>query len=144
MPPNMIAELKTWDSVHVGLIGSYSNYIRQKYPGGVIIKNNVSLTWMTIIDPTTGWLEIFNITTYDINEVTGGNCEYINKSSAGFSQLFNTTRISRYQYTRKVMIDNGSELKKYFSLFLRYFDIKPVLTTTKTHKLTLQWIGCIK
>ena len=44
LPPHNIAELKTWDLVHVELIGTYSKYIRQKHLGAAIIKNNVSLT----------------------------------------------------------------------------------------------------
>ena len=38
-----------------------------------------SLTCMTMIDPDTGWLEIFEILTFDLDEVTAGNDEYIYK-----------------------------------------------------------------
>ena len=38
--------------VHVDLIGPYVKYIRQQQTGGAIINNNVSLTFMTMIDPT--------------------------------------------------------------------------------------------
>ena len=62
---NKIAELKQWDMVHVGLIGLYSKSITQQQPGGAIIKNNVSLACM-IIELTTGWFEIFKVTTYDL------------------------------------------------------------------------------
>ena len=50
MPPKNIAELKPWDLVHVDLISPYSKYIIQQQPGGAIIRNNVSLTFMAMID----------------------------------------------------------------------------------------------
>ena len=53
--PKIIAELKPWYSVHVDLIGPYIKSIRQQQPCGAIIKNNVSLNFMTIIDNATGW-----------------------------------------------------------------------------------------
>ena len=37
---------------------------------------------MKMIDPAWGWLEIVVILTYDLDEVTGSNYEYIDKSSA--------------------------------------------------------------
>ena len=55
------------------LIGPYSKYIRQQQTGGDTTTSNL------MIDPTTGWFEIFEIPTYDIDEVTGGNDEYIYK-----------------------------------------------------------------
>ena len=86
-----IEEVKRWDMVHVELIGPSSKSIREHHPDGAIIKNNVSLTCMTMIDPTTGWFEIVKVLMYDLNEVTGGNDEYIDKFSARVRQLFNTT-----------------------------------------------------
>ena len=59
MPPKNIAELKTRDTMHVDLIGPYSKFVRHQHPGGSIIKNNFSLASMTMIDPATGWFEIF-------------------------------------------------------------------------------------
>ena len=40
---------------------------------------------MSMIDPTTGWFEIVEIPTYDLNEVIGGNGEYTDKSSSSVS-----------------------------------------------------------
>ena len=40
---------------------------------------------MKIIDPGTGWFEIYEGPTFDLNEVTGSNDEYIGKSSARVS-----------------------------------------------------------
>ena len=85
--------------------------------GGAIIKNNVILTCMTMIDPTTGWFEIFKVPTYDLDEVTGGNAEYIDKSSTRASQFFNNTRLIRYPHPRKAMFDNGSDFKRDFTTF---------------------------
>ena len=71
--PNNITELKPRYTVYVDLIGLYSKYIRQQQPGGAIIKNNVSITFMTMIYPTMGWFEIIAVPTFDPDEVTGSN-----------------------------------------------------------------------
>ena len=73
LPPKNISELKTWDLVHVDLIGPHSKSIRQQQPGSAIIRNNVSLTCMRIIDPVPGWLEIVEIPTFNLYEVIAGN-----------------------------------------------------------------------
>ena len=73
LPPKNIAELKLWDLVHVDMIGPYIKSIRQQQPGGSIICKNTSLNCMTMIDPATGWFEIVEILTFDLNEVTVGN-----------------------------------------------------------------------
>ena len=46
---------------------------------------------MTMIDLATGWFEIVEIPTFDLDEVTAGNDEYIDKSSARVRHLFNNT-----------------------------------------------------
>ena len=48
---------------------------------------------MIIIDPATGWFEIVKIPRFDLEEVALGNDEYIDKSSAMVSQMFNNTWI---------------------------------------------------
>ena len=68
LPHKNISELKPWNNVYVDLIGPYSNDIRQLKTGGAIIKNNVSLIWITIIDPATGWFENLKVTMYDLDE----------------------------------------------------------------------------
>ena len=45
---------------------------------------------MTMIDPDTGWFEISEIPTFDLEEVTICNDEYIDTSSAGISQFLTT------------------------------------------------------
>ena len=49
LPPKNIAELNLWDTFHVELIRPYSKSIRHHNMGSVIIKNNFSLTCMTMI-----------------------------------------------------------------------------------------------
>ena len=73
LPPNNIAELKQWYTVHVDLIGTYSKSIIQQKPGLTVIRNNASITCMTMIDPSTGWFKISKITMFDLKEVALGN-----------------------------------------------------------------------
>ena len=88
-------ELQTWDLAHVDLICTYSNSIRQQHPGGAIMQKDDSLTCTTMIDPVTGWFKILEILTFDLDEVTGGNDEYIDKSYARVKQMFNNTWLCR-------------------------------------------------
>ena len=89
------------------------------------------MTCMTMIDPVTGWFEIFEIPTFDLDEVTSGNDEYMDKSSDRVIQLFNNTWLCRYPHPRKVMFYNGSECKQDFTPLLKEFNIKPVLISVK-------------
>ena len=70
LPPKNIAELKPWDTVHVYLIDPYSKSIRQQQPVSTIIWKNSSLTCIIIIGPSTGWFEIVEIPTFDLEDVT--------------------------------------------------------------------------
>ena len=79
LSPKNIEKLKPWDTVHVDLVGQYRNSIRQHHKVGATIKNYISFTCMMIIDPTTGWFEISEVTMFDIDEVMAGNDEYIDK-----------------------------------------------------------------
>ena len=99
---------KTRGLLHVDLIGTYSKYTIQQQSGRAIIINNISLTCMTIIDSATGWFIIIEITTCNLDEVTGGNGEYIDKSSTRVIYLFNNTCLSRYPCPHKKLFDNGS------------------------------------
>ena len=101
LPHNNMSELKPCDLVHVDLIGTYIHHIIQQQPGAAIIRNNVILTCTTIINPSTGWLEIVEIQMYDIDEVMAGNDEYIDKSSSRVSQLFNNTWVYIYPRPKK-------------------------------------------
>ena len=62
---------------------------------------------MTMIDPATSWFEIVKIHTFELEEVTIGNGEYVDKSSASIGQLFNNTWLCRYPHPRKVVFENG-------------------------------------
>ena len=64
LSPKIIAELKPLNSVHVYMIGTYSMFISQHQPGGAIIKDNVIITCMTMIDPYAIWFEIVEVPTY--------------------------------------------------------------------------------
>ena len=59
--------------VHVYLIGPYIKSIIQQHIGGTLIRNNSSLTFMKMVDPTTGWFVIVEIPTFGPDEVTAGN-----------------------------------------------------------------------
>ena len=89
---------------------------------------------MTIIDPATGCFEIFEIPTFDLNEVMAGNDEYIDKSSDRVSHMFNNTWICKYPGPFKFVFDNRYEFKIYFTPLLKYFDIKPVLTSINNYQ----------
>ena len=104
---------------------------KQYEPEGTIKDVELHLTCMTFIDPATGWFEIVQVPYYNIEDVKGGNVEYINKTSARISQLFNNTWLSRYPRPHRVIFDNGSEFKRDFIPLLKDFDVKPVCTTVK-------------
>ena len=104
--------------MHVDLIGPYSKSIRKQHTGDAIMKKDNSLTFMTMIDPATGWFRVIEIPMFNHDEVTSGNDEYIYKSSARVSQIFNNTWLCRYLHPRKVMFDNGSECKQNFTPLL--------------------------
>ena len=83
LPRNNISELKPWDTVNVDLPGPYSKYIRQQQPDSNLIQKNASLNCMMMIELSTGWFEIVEITTFDLEEVAIGNDEYIDKYLPG-------------------------------------------------------------
>ena len=95
--------------LYVELIGPYRKLIIQQQPGAAIIKNNVSITCMPIINPAMDWFEIVEVPTYYLDEGTGGNDECIDKLYARVIQLFNNTCLRRYPHPYKVLFDNGSE-----------------------------------
>jgi hypothetical protein len=116
----------------VDLIGPYTKTVKQIQPGGTVTEVDFYLTCMTFIDPATGWFEITQVPYYDLDQVNVQNQEYIDKTSARISQLFNNnTWLSRYPRPKRVVFDNGSEFKHNFIPLLKDFDIKPVLTSIK-------------
>ena len=75
--PKIFAALKLWYLVRIYLICTYSNSIIQQHPGGKIIKKDVSLACITMIDHATGWFEIVKIPCFDLDDVAIGNNYYI-------------------------------------------------------------------
>jgi hypothetical protein len=73
LPPKEIGELKPWHTVHVDLIGPYIVTAKQQQPANKIVSTKLKLTCMTFINPATGWLEIAEVPTYDLDEVKAGN-----------------------------------------------------------------------
>ena len=88
------------------LVALYIKYIRQQHPGGAIIKNNVSLTCMTMVDPATSSFKTVKVPMFDLNEVTGGNDEYIDKLSSKLTRFLNNTWQGRYPCPHKIVFDN--------------------------------------
>ena len=133
LPPKEVDKLTPWHTVHIDLIGPYTVSTKQHAPGGEVIDVELHLTCMTFVDPATGWFEITQVPYFSVDDVRQGNVEYISKTSARISQLFNNTWLSRYPRPHKVVFDNGSEFKRDFVPLLKDFDIKPVCTTVKNH-----------
>ena len=77
-----------------------------------IIRNNVSLNYMTMIDPATGWFKIVEILAYNLDKVMVSNDENIDTWSVRVIQWFNTTWICINPRPKKVMFDNGSEFNE--------------------------------
>jgi len=100
LPPKEIGKLKPWQhTVHIDLIGPYTVTVKQQQLANQIVNTKLTLVYMTFIDLATGWFEIAEVPTHDLEEVKIGNKEYIDKTSARISQLF---------------YNNGSEFKKDF------------------------------
>ena len=112
------------------MIGPYSKSIRKQQPGAAIIRNNDSIACMTAI----GRFKIVKVPTYNLNEVTGSDDEYIDKSLASVRKLFNKKWLRRYPRPRRVFLDNGYEFKRDLNNLIKELDITPVLTKNKkTH-----------
>ena len=99
---------------------------------------------MTMIDPATGWFEIGKVPTYDLDDITGSNYEYIDKSSVRVRQFLNNKCLSKYLHPRKVVFEKVHEFKWNVTPFLKGFNIKPVLAKLKTQKLIIRWSDCTK
>jgi len=84
-----------------------------------------------MVDPATGWFEITEVPYYSIEDVKRDENQYIDKSSARISQLFEQAWLGRYPRPKQVIFDNGSEFKMHFVTLLKDFDIKPKPTTVE-------------
>ena len=47
-----------WNRVHIDLIGPYTVKVKHTQLGGTMKEFDLHLTCITLIDPSTGWLEI--------------------------------------------------------------------------------------
>ena len=56
---------------------------------------------MTMVDSATGWFEIKEVPYYSIEDVINDKDNYIDKSLARISQLFNQAWLSRYPRPRE-------------------------------------------
>ena len=84
-----------------------------------------------MVDPATGWFEIIEVLYYNIEDVINNKDNYIDKSLARISQLFNQAWLSQYPRPSKVVFNNGSEFKMHFMRLLKDFDITPRPTTVE-------------
>ena len=121
--------IRTMELVQIYLIGPYYKSIRQQQTGGVITKKDVILTYMTKIDPTTGWFKIVEVPWFDLNEAARVNSEYIYKLSSRLSQMSNQTFLCRYLCPKELFFDNGYKFKWYFTPVLKDFSITPMHTS---------------
>ncbi|GFH50707.1 hypothetical protein CTEN210_07183 [Chaetoceros tenuissimus] len=97
IPAKTIKELVPWRTVHVDLIGPYSVTAKQIQPGGEIKEVELKLTCMTMLDPATGWFEIAQVPYYSIDKVKEDKDDFIDKTSARISLIFEQTWLSRYK-----------------------------------------------
>ena len=84
--------------MYTDLIEPYSITEKQTQPGGKIKEIELQLTAMTMVDPAMGWFEMVEVPYYNIEDIVNDKDNYINKSSARISQLFNQVWLSRYPY----------------------------------------------
>ena len=63
--------------VHIDLVVPYIKSIIQHKTGDATTSNDASLTFMTMINPATGWFEIIEVPMFYLDKVTGGNDKYI-------------------------------------------------------------------
>ena len=60
-----------------------------------------------MIDPATGWFEIAEVPSFDIEDVKKGNRQLIDKTSARISQVFNQVWLSRYPLSNTTLCGLG-------------------------------------
>ena len=122
LPPMDIARLTPWNTVHIDLIGPYKKKVKQHQPGNTIKEVDLELTCMTFIDPSTGWFEIVQVPYFDMDNVNIGDQQYIDKTAARISKLFNNTWLSRYPRPNRqymIMDRNSNEISYHCSKTLK-------------------------
>ena len=96
MPPKNVGTLTPWDTVHVDLIGPYSIMAKQDQPDGSLQAKTLQLTCMTMLDLVSGWFEIIEVPRFIVDDIKNTDKDFIDKSSARISRLFDQTWLSRY------------------------------------------------
>ena len=91
---------------------------------------------MTFTNPCTGKFERSQAPFFDIKEIKIDNKEYIDKTSARISQLFNNMWLLRCSTPNQVLVYNGLEFIKNFLPLLKGFDTTLVLTIIKNTQST--------
>lgn len=119
LPPKD-AIVRPWHTVCVDLIGP----IEIEDKAGTCM----DFMCMTMIDPATGWFEIVELPTkevekYDKERDTMVKSEIIDKSSETISRLFNKCWLSRYPRPRYVTCDNGGEFKLHLAELCKTYTI---------------------
>ena len=82
--------------MHTDLIGPHTITAKQIQPGGEIKEIKLKLAAITMVDPAIEWFEIVEVPYYNIEDAKKDKQNYIDKSSARISRLFNQTWLSRY------------------------------------------------
>ena len=90
--------------MHIDLIGPYSITAKQTQPGGEIKEIELNLTATAMVDPTMGWFEIVEIPYYNVEDIVNNKDNYVDKSSARISQLFNQVKIDRVSCNKRVVL----------------------------------------
>ena len=58
-----------WDTIHTDLVGPYSVTTQQYQLGGSQKEVTLQPTFMTMLDPVTGWIEIVEVHNYIVEEI---------------------------------------------------------------------------
>ena len=106
LPPKEAETSEPWDRVNVDMIGPFA----VKTP-----TQKLELRAFTMIDPTTGWFEV-----KDISEPSAEACQ----------NVFDDVWIARYPRPQYIGFDNGSENKAVFKELCDNMGIKTKLSTT--------------
>ena len=108
----------TWHTVCVDLIGTYTVLAKVIHTDNKILTKELQLLCTPFIDQATGWFEIVEV-------------PIIDQYSSRISQLFNEVSLSRNPRTHNVISNNGSEFKRDFIPFLKYFSVKLICNAIK-------------
>ena len=106
--PAHLSQCQPWEIIQVDLFGPW-NFTD-------ISGINRAIRGLSIIDPTTKWLEL---------------CPYDDKKSESIAMLVHREWFNRYPRPTHCIIDNGSEFSHKFIELLLSYGIKPVRTTIK-------------